>query len=770
MTPDTPDSQNSAPLGDKDLATGVEDAKKLLDKLTKDLNRLKSQKARANGGIEVRVLMNLGFVGGDHYIKYANKGLTSENRDANKLYLMFDLINPRLSKVIGRLSSIDPPFRAQPDRDDPKAWEEAEVVDKMIKALDLKLHQDTITWTILWWCAVAGTSFEYIPWIENATIEPMPVYSDGGDAESGGELMFRNTLTGEEIPESQMQRAVNGGLVAPESFEVMEEAQMTGEVGSEVLSPLNVFIDHTVKSVQDLGPDQMVHVAKIRTIGWVQETFGVEIEPDKDFQIVSTKFNVPSPNPESGGTLLKDLIPLVQGSNDASDPEMCVVVETYTPSSKKNPRGKYTCWVPNKGILHDGDNPYGDIPLVDFHWKPVTTSFWTQDYISPLIAPQKFINKRFSQLGEQANGSLYSQILLGGSLKASDINADAPGAVENGLAENGQPMVQRLGPPELPTWFLESINLTLQAFNDIAGGSDLFQESKFPGQMRGPMAVPMMQEILDTEWGPLFSHLGERMARVKQMRLDRVKQFYPPIRTMHYTDRDQRDEVMTFHTDKVLKGSINFNVHVDRSSLIPELKALKEQRVMNRLSGPLAVLYMDERTGMLDKSKIAADMAVGDQGRVTREAQYRKLGSEIVAMLWQGMQVPPVLPFYDHRVMMDELEHGMATTEFLKASPTVQKLFADRWEQHRMYLDIEAQQQSAMMNSGMIQSAVAQATQQAAAMAAAEAVHSAMGQVGAQKSQPTDQYVAQAEASAQSQQGPQRPTGRPGAPKPPPGR
>lgn len=263
------------------------------------------------------------------------------------------------------------------------------------------------------------------------------------------------------------------------------------------------------------------------------------------------------------------------------------------------------------------------------------------------------------------------------------------------------------------------------------------------------MAIPMLQEILDTEWGPLYRHIGERMARVKQMRLNRVKQFYPPARTLHYTNRDQRDEVLVFHRE--LLGSTNFNITVERGELMPELRALKEARLQERLAGPLAILYIDERTGALDKSKIAADLKFGDAARISREAQYHKLGASIVEMLWDGAQVPPVYPFYDHRVMMDELEAAMSTTEFMTASPQTQQAFAQRWEEHRTYLQQEAEAQQQAMQGAQIQSAVAQATQMAAAKAAAEAVESTNQQMDAQRGIPTEQLVRSANDQAASQ-------------------
>lgn len=720
-----------------------------LDSLTKDWQRLKRQKSRKTGGIEARVLLNLSFVFGEQYTKYSNSALMAEPQEPNKLYLSFNLIGRKVDKLSGRLSAMNPPFKATPSKKDPQAWEKADVADKLLLALDAIVDETSRMRERIFWLLVGGTCFEYVPWVPNAKIELVPQYD-----EQTGELMFKNQQTGELVPESVMKQIVESGQAPPETFEVAEETGMVGEVGSEILGPLNVFIDQSVRSIEDLACDQWVYIAKIRTIGWVKENFGVEVDADEDLSIVQTSFQ--QEGTESvGGYWLKDLIPLIQGTASSDDPGMVVVVEAYAPASKENPEGRYCCFIPGQQILHDDTNPYGEIPIVDFHYKPAVASFWTKDYVTDLIPPQRFLNKRLSQLGEQSNATLYSNLLLGGGLHKDQIPADFPGIIEDGLNEAGVPNVRRVDPPQIPQWFLESIDICAKMFNEVAGGSDLTSESKFPGQLRGPMAVPMLQEILDTEFGPLYQHLGKRLGRVKQLRLSRVKRFYPPQRTLHYTDRDQKNEVLTFHKDDTLNSGIDFDITVEQSALLPELRALREARIIERLNGPLAILYMDERTGRLDKSKIASDLQFGDSGREDRESTYRKLSVEIIGMLWIGQPCPPVLPFYDHTVMMDELEAEMATLEFLKASPSIQQAFMQRWDMHQQFAAQVAQQQQAQLQSGMIRSAVAQATQQAAAQAAAEAVNAAHQQIQANATAPTHEIVQQ--ATAQAQPGGQQP-------------
>lgn len=709
--------------------------------ISKDFKRLQRQKCRPTAGVEGQTLMNLCFYNDEPYVDYGKNQLSLEEKDANRFYLSFNLISPRTNKLMGRLCAFNAPFKARPNKKDPQSLENAEIVDRMIVALDEKVDDPSRLREMLFWLLVGGTAVIYTPWVPNSSIEPMPQYDESG------EMMWTYHSEGgdQPVPQSYMQQVVESGLEAPEAFEPAEEVEVVGEVGSTVYGPFNIFIDAKYRSIADIGPGDWFHIAEIKTLEWVRENYKEvdDLQRQKELSLIQSTINADTS--AATGSYLKDLVPMVQGSQDQDDPDMVVHVMSWQPASAKFPHGRFVCWVPEQRVIYEGTNPYEEIPALDFHFTPATTSFWTRSYIAPLLAPQRFINKRMSQLGEMANSSVYSQLLAAAGIKSEDIGSDTTKIIQNAVSPDGVPLLLRFPAHEVPAWFVQSIELGIKMFNDAAGGADLMEDNKFPGQLRGPQAVPMLQEIMDTQWGPLFYHMGERLARVKQQRLNRVKQFYPPTRTMHYTDRDQRDEVMTFHTDKVLKSGTNFSVTVERGAIIPELRALREARLTERLRGPLAILYMDERTMKLDKSKIAADLQFGDTGRESREAVYRKLALERIKMLWQAQQIPPVLPFYDHKKMMDELEAAMATTEWMKASPKVQQLFQQEWEQHQQFLQQEAQAQQGAMQQQAVHNAVAQATQQAAAQAASEAIHQAMEQVHAQQQLPTDQYVSNAQ-------------------------
>lgn len=700
-----------------------------IEGLTEDFKRLQAQKSRKTGGVEARVLLALAFAWGEQYVSQSTRGIVAEMLDPNKLHLVYNLVGPNVQKLMGRLLAFDPPFKARPDKDDPKALAEAEVVDKVIAALDEIVDQPSRMREILYWLVVGGVAFEYCPWIPDHTVAPEPQFVEGTDI-----LLFRDKHSGEIIPEPQFQQMVAQGL-PKEQFELYEEVQVTGEVGSEIHGPLTVFLDQSVKSIDSMAPDQMIHIPKIRTLGWIIENFPDleeqlgEMDLTGELKIVTTQLF--QDGDSTASMFLKDMIPTVQGSQDENDPPMAVVVEAYAPRSKTNPDGRYVVYIPEKLILKDGPNPYqnAEIPIIDYHWEPVTTTFWTKDYVTDLIAPQRFINKRLSQMGEQANGAIASKTLLAGGISKEDYAADEVGVIENGVTETGTPKVLRVEAPQLPTWFLESINVSNNMLKEIAGGKDLTEDQSFPGQLRGPLAVPMMQEIMDTQWGPLYQHLGRQLARVKQMRLNRVKQFYPPVRTLNLVSQDNTDEVLVFHTQDILRSGTNYNISVQRGALLPELRSMREARVMERLNSNLRVLYEDDRTGRIDKSKVSQDLGFGDAGREGREANARKFARQIIDMLWEAKEVPPVMPFWDHGPMLDELEATMMTTEYMQASQPVQQLFVDRWNQHNQIISQQAEAAAASRESEMVQEAVAQATQQAAAQAAAETVQQVVEQM-----------------------------------------
>lgn len=718
---------------------------------TKEWERLRSQKHRHNGGVEARMLLSLGTYFGEHGIVQTKDALqqraVAKDGAKNRLSLVFNMVRKSARRRMGRIWSVSPEFSASPNKIDPRAFDNADIVNDLIRALDFKLREKSTHWRRVWWLVLTGVCIEHTPWIEDSVDEPIPAF----DPETN-ELLWREAQSGKVMPQSFVDRLITEAGFPPERFTPVEHLTTVGDVGSQILSPFNFFIDSAVTSIKELPPEQAVYIAEVKSLDWIKEVFGadtaekVSSKPGDDLAVIKTRML--DKGPALSSMNLRDMLPAIQGSRSHDDPPMAIVLTRYQGACEQYPRGQRSMIVPGQAILDTDALEYGEIPCTDFHYSAPTVSFWTDDFITDLIPAQKFYNKRFSQAGEAANATIHEILLLGPGIGKDDIPADMPGVVPNALSEQGSPMVVPLAHRELPPWFLE-LTREVANFMDSVGGSDLTQHKQFPGQIRGPLALPMLQEILDSEDGPFFSHLGEQLSLVKQQRINRVKQFYPPIRTLHYTGRNNRDEVLVFHKEEILKSGTEYTIKVDQSSLVPELSALRRARVIEDLSGPAAILYTDRRTGKLDASKIAIAMKYQDAHIEDRQAQYRKLAQHLIARLWQAEPLPEniPLPFWDHATILDELEASMATTEYLEASPQCQQVFVDFYERCRNYLAAIQQSQFDAVQNQMLQGAVAQATQQAAAKAASVATDAALAQIDAQAQEaqvmPPSQRLAQ---------------------------
>lgn len=694
--------------------------------ISKEFERYQRQKANAHGGVEPMTLVGMFHAEGEHQVYHANGEIHSPARDDNKVNTPFNFVGDRKRKWVGRINAINPVYRAQPDKRTPKALANAQTVDALCRALDEKVDMPTKRWELLDWLAVGGTAFLYARWVDDLVEEPMPVrFLDLDDDELGllaappqseAELIFVVRTPGGErlVPESARQALIDQGFAAPEFFELKQKKRKVGDVVLDVHGPLTVFLDHANKSIKELMPGQRVHVGSVRTKEWIEKNYGDTTQVDLDdlerrpIKLVTTKIN--QLGSATTGMDINSALPAVQGSLSDDDPDMFVVLEAYRTD------GQYVVYIPNQGILLEDDSPYDDgIPIVDVHADTVKNTFWTKNYVGDIIPPNQYFDKRMQQLAEHMNANLKSPRLCGPGIDPSEIPSDVDGYVENGLDAAGNPMIRHMDPPQVAGWVMNTIQLAIQGLQEVSGGLDVTSQSNFPGQMRGSLGFPAIQEIIDTEWGPLYRHVAQRIGQAKQKMVNRVRQFYPPVRTMHYTGPEGETEVLEFHKSEILEAGVDYRITLQPGPIAPELRAIREERVARRLQSPLGVLYRDDRTGEIDKSKVAADVEFGDFGRESRESAARKLATTLIDRLKHGERVPQPAPFFQVRPMIDEFEAHMHTDEYIDADPKVQAAIFGYWQALQEALNERVQQAQQGQIDQDLQGVIRQTAQQVAA-------------------------------------------------------
>ena len=137
---------------------------KNIQQLTKEYERLQRQKRDQGGGVEPRTLVNLLHDAGEHHTYFDGHSVIAPYLERNKVHANFNLAANRKRKVIGRLSAINPEYKARADSQEYSAISSSQVVDRMIMALDQKLHQAELTRQHFEWMTLGGVSYEFTPY------------------------------------------------------------------------------------------------------------------------------------------------------------------------------------------------------------------------------------------------------------------------------------------------------------------------------------------------------------------------------------------------------------------------------------------------------------------------------------------------------------------------------------------------------------------------------------------------------------------------------
>ncbi len=236
---------------------------------------------------------------------------------------------------------------------------------------------------------------------------------------------------------------------------------------------------------------------------------------------------------------------------------------------------------------------------------------------------------------------------------------------------------------------------------------------------------------MDSQWGPKLRHYYKQMGKVYHRRMNRLKQFSPPVRTMRFADSTGKVEVFRFHADDILPAGSDYYITVEPSSILPETRRERHARMSEILGGPLSGLYFNEKTQQIDWVAVASDMQFGDyKGREAQVVQDEKFALGVIEAIKEGRAVPPVMPFQNHAVFIAELETQMNDDDFwiILSEETRQAMF-QRWEEHQQKMSEAMQQQQQAALDEETAAVVRQAVQASTAKVQAEVTEATLTQV-----------------------------------------
>lgn len=725
--------------------------KTLSDILNRDWERLRDQRYRKNGGWESQALMSIAFVRGQQEAFYEGGILGCAAPDDNNPSIIYNKLDRNVRRIDGKLHSVIPEFHAIPGTDDPVAVATAKVTSRMVPALDEELGEVQLGRQRRRWLIETGIAYEYVTYERDGLFESQPKMD-----EETGEPVW--TLVGAdemedapEMSEEEVVELVQTGQATPEQFEIKMINQPTGRIVDTVLSPFNVFVDSAVECISKLPSDQWVHIVRPKTLEWVRKQTQWEGSQDpllstsSDMSVIRSK--IKQQGVSATGFNLHDILPMVQGYQDPDGPDMLLIGESYQPPSKEHPEGRFIVWAPGqKTILHDGEIPYSkydndyQIPLVDFHASPVTTSHHTFGLVAAAIPAQIVLNKRASQAAKYVNGNLCSPMLFDSEKLMESWAPDTPHGIPNAFGPDGRPLVSRVPsdqPPQLLLMLLESAD---QKIDEIMGIRDLYESNQLPGQVRGTHAFERIEEIQGLEWAPMIHDYVSCLSRVITKRINRVREFYDEDRTFTFVSQTGEDEVVEWRRDDHRQWE--HRISFAPSSLTPQIRSMREDRIIQIVNTPglgMAVYGNADQTA-LDPSKLAHAMGMPEGTYKERAAQERTLQDQECEDLDRGLEVP-VWPDDDDAAHLEIIKSRTTDLGWRKQNPPDSPVFnayMAHKQQHSEQLSQKQEAQraeavamdaQAMINQSMAQM-VPQVTQKATEMALESIQQTIQGQPG----------------------------------------
>jgi hypothetical protein len=724
---------------------------KRLSNMEHELGVYSKQKSKS---VEPRVLNNLAMYVDEQWSYVENGTLRNkvprrdEDGKIREVSLVLNMIAPRQQKIIGRLTASTPDWRAWPGSNKADHISKAEVATSLSKSFDMKLDEEALRGERWFWNMQAGVWFEHTPWRNNHSVDLVE------KEDEAGRPIWEHLASGEEIPDAMYRQAIQSGEALVEHFEIATEIREIGDVAAEVRGPLNVFNPNSIRSIEHLAPGQSVMMSDIKLAAWVKKTWPNSqldwMHGEEEFKIITTK--VSNQGISFANTSLRELIPVVQGAVSNDDPDMVPVFERYEPPSPEFPKGwsmkggavtgpnffpapnedlagggRYTVFIPGQGIVRDGEIPYKDgIPIVDGHWDSPASNFYNRDWATGLMGVQKSINTLASQIRTMANARVYDPILIDDDTQPP--NADMPKYWVGGMVD-GMRQAERLGASSPDPGMQAQLLDLIRIFDDLSGAEDLLQNKKL-GQIRGTGAVQMLQDVMDSQWGPKIRSYYNSVSKVIHKRVNRAAQFYPTVRTLRFMRNTGKVEAFRFHAEDILRSGVDYTFSVSPSSMMPQSNRERFANMTEMLGGPLAGLYQTE-TGEADWHGIAAELQFGDiESRESMLASDVKFAKTVIADIKEGRGMIPVLPVQNHLIFVRELQKEMNDDDFFKvlSEPTQQALI-ERYQSHQEALANAAEAAKQETISEETIDLVRQAVQQSLAKLSNEMPTLVLGQI-----------------------------------------
>ncbi len=450
-----------------------------------------------------------------------------------------------------------------------------------------------------------------------------------------------------------------------------ELGEWEGDVRIDVVSPLEIFVDPTARTLKEAG--WLVH-CKVRKLDYFREHYPEkgELVKEESAWIIDLQYEerintMSKAGPTASGASL-------QLKNSA------VEMVYYERPSKNYPSGRQiTC--ANGILLEDKDLPIGEIPFAKFDDVVVGGKFMSEAVITHARPLQDQLTRLLTKRAEWTNRLLAGKYMAprGHGIMPEGFNDQSGEVIEYNVvpnaADGGRPTPVML--PVIPQYaYIEEERLESN-LDDIFGLNEISN-----GQLpEGGIPAAGMQILLEqdaTRIGVITENHEESWADVGRHILKYVSEYYKTERIMKVAGTGLD------YTVKSFKGADlrnNHDVYVVRGSIVPTSKVAKRQEILGLYDRGLLGNPQDPKI----QEKIMSQLEFGDLAEVWQDfsIDMNQINRDLDTIKKGG--IPEVKELDNHPLHVQEKNRYRKSDKFLALDEMARAVLESNIEEHLQF-------------------------------------------------------------------------------------
>lgn len=590
---------------------------------------------------ELQWQLNANFLCGNQRCEintYSNSIEQQEPYDERIEHGVYNQIAPLIETRVANLKKINYAMKVKPRTSELDDYDKADVATSVLQYMQSKTEFDTLKNTAIYWNELCGNCFWLSWW----------------DKDKG------NIIAEEDI-----------NIIGKDGVEYRSrKAYREGDVNYGLLSPYEVYPESVYK--QGVANQRSIIIEQVKSVEDVYDLYGVKLEGQ------SVETFALTPIVGAGGYGVENTV-MSMGVRSAEN--SLKVITYFERRSKQRPNGRLII-IAGDELIHYGDLPYENIPIVQMICRENPGQFFGKSVIEDLIPRQRLYNNCLNRIHEYIRRvSIQSHWVEDGSVDIEE--------VEDYGAEPGALLVYRKGynkptpvsngqlPSEIMT---ERYNLKTD-MEYVAGTSQLMVNGATPSGVTSGTAIANLQAIDDTRLSLTGDFIRNGVKKLAVIWLEIFKKYATNERTIQYVGKNNIGKAITWNG-----GDINsYDVIYTTENELLKSEDVQKENFMNAYNMGLFA----NANGVIPqrvKHKALEYMKSGDYTEMMSIDELQLQAAQCENSYFECGIIPEVSEFDDDEIHVEEHMRYRLQMRYLslkRKKPELAALFDEHIRQHK---------------------------------------------------------------------------------------